>query len=181
MKKLNLLFVVFGFFLFAGVASAQTPTPAVDTFSTTLSAVNLPGSNGSTLAGTLAGFTYKVTPDFALKQTNLLSSGAATNGFYGGGDYTLPFLSKKLNNMSPTTNGYDFQFQITGSVGVLRVTMPTGQVNQHWSAMFGGRVNYAIKGSKTFSLGLEVQDLYASRDLPKKNNLLIALGPSIHF
>lgn len=180
MKKLAL---VFALLVLATTLSAQTPTPtpAIDTFSTTLSAVNLPGSAGGTMAGTLAGFNYKVTPDFALKQTNLISSGALTNGFYGGGDYTLSFLSRKLNNMSPTTNGYDFQFQLTGSVGALRVSQPTGTVIQSWSALFGGRVNYAMKGSRTFSLALEVQDLYASKGLPHKNNLLVALGPAIHF
>lgn len=179
MKRLS--FVLLLLLGCAAVSRGQTPTPAVSTFSTTLSAVNLPGSNGSTLAGSLAGFSYRVTPDFALTQTNLISSGAQTNGFFGGGDYTLSFLSKKLNNMSPTTNGYDFQFQLAGSAGALRVTQPTGAVAQHWGALFGGRVNYAIKGSKTFSLGVEVQDLYAGGGLPHRNNLLVALGPAIHF
>jgi hypothetical protein len=166
---------------FCGYAEAQVPTPAINTFSTTLSAVNLPGSNGGTMAGTLAGFNYQVTPDFALKQTNLISSGATTNGFFGGGDYTLPSLSKKLNNASASTNGYDFQFQLTGSVGALRATQPSGAMTQSWAALFGGRVNYAMKGSKTFSIAVEVQDLYAASGLPHKNNLLVALGPAIHF
>jgi hypothetical protein len=170
--------------IFLGLAVsglAQTPTPAINTWSTTLSAVNLPGAGGSTLAGSLAGLQYQLTPNFALKQTNLISSSATTNGFFGGGDYTLSALSKKLNNISPSTNGYDFQFQITVSAGALRVTQPSSSVVQSWAALFGGRVNYAMKGSSKFSLALEVQDLYGSNGLPHKNNLLIALGPTVHF
>jgi len=163
-------------FVFCGVASGQ-----VSTFSTTLSAVNLPGSGGSTMAGTIAGLNLKITENFALRQTSLISSGAATNGFFGGGNYTLPVLSKKLNDISPNLNGYDFQFQVTGSVGALRVSDATGNVHSNWAALFGGRVNYAIKGSKTYGLAVEIQDLYASRALPHKNNLLVALGPTIRF
>lgn len=173
MKTLRLLFSLL---LFAGTAAAQSTT----SFTTTLSAVSLPGSGGQTMAGSLAGLDLAVTPNFSLRQTTLVSSGAQTNGYFGGGAYTLAPLSKKLNNASPNLNGFDFQFQIDAGAGELRVSDAKGAVHTSWAGLFGGTVSYKIKGSNTWSLGVKIEDLFAS-SLPHKNNLLIALGPSIHF
>jgi hypothetical protein len=182
MKTFLKLLVMEAAFLFGAVAlPAQTPTPGVGSFSITANAISLPGSNGSTLAGTLAGVNLKITPNFFVEQTNFISSSAQTNAFLAGGNYTLPFLSKKLNNASPNLSGYDFRFSIHGDVGAARISNSTGNVAQGLGALFGGQVDYAIHGSQMFSLAVRVDDFFVNKGLPHKNNLVIAVGPTIHF
>lgn len=151
------------------------PTPQVGNFSVTANAVSLPGSNSSTLAGTLAGINLKITPNFNVEQVNFITSAAQTNAFLAGGSYTLTALSKKLNNASENLAGYDFKFSLHGDVGEIRAA----QVGL--AALFGAQVDYAIKGSQTYSLAVRVDDLFANKGLPHKNNLVVAVGPTIHF
>jgi hypothetical protein len=161
----------------AGVSFGQAP--AIQPFSFTSSAVSLPGASSS-LAGAETGATLQVTTNFAIRQTDFISSAATTNGYFGGVDYTIAPFSKWLNNISPTLNGYNFQLQVTGSAGISRITQANGSVVQHYASLFGGRLNYAIKGSSTYALVGEVQDLN-SPGFPHRNNLVISLGPTIRF
>jgi hypothetical protein len=173
MKRVMFAFITM--LLFVGAAAAQTPTPQLDSFSITANAVSVPGSNGTTLAGTLAGVSLKITPNFNLEQVNFMTSRAQTNIYLGGGSYTFGNMSKKLNNASPNLSGYDFRFSLHGDVGEIRA----GAVST--AALFGGQLDYAIKGSKTYSLGVRVDDLFTNKGLPHKNNLVVAVGPTIHF
>lgn len=176
----------FVFFLCsAGLSFAQTPAPEptpspVSTFAISTSAISLPGHN-ETLAGAETGVVLQVTPNVALRQTNFLSSGAQVNGYFGGVDYTIAKFSKFIDNKSPYLAGYNFKLQVTASAGASRIANPTtNDVIQHWAFLAGGRLSYAPKGSQTFSLAIEVQDLNTP-GLAKRNNLVVALGPSLHF
>jgi hypothetical protein len=177
MKRIAIAFMLFLGSAFSALAQAQpAPTPQVSSFSVTANAVSLPGTNNSTLAGSLLGASLKITPNFNLEQANFITSGAQTNVFLGGGSYTFNRASKALNNVSPTMNGYDFRFSIHGYGGEARING-----NAQAAAMFGGQVDYAIKGSSTYSMAVRVDDLFVPKGLPHKNNLVVAVGPSIHF
>lgn len=158
-------------------AFGQSAPPASQPFSLTSQAIALPGG-GQTVAATLAGITFTPTQNFDLKQTNLVS-GQNFQGFYGGFNYRLPVLSTKLNNVSPTVNGYRFQFYITGSAGVDRVTDPAGNVRQHYSFLAGGGVNYDVTQSGSWTLGGEVQ--YAKLPGLANNTAIVSFGPAYHF
>jgi hypothetical protein len=133
------------FFVFAGLLAAQTTssTPAVvpptnqGSFSLNAQAVALPGG-GQTVAATDVGFTKALTPDFSLRDDNIL---APSNGmqFYGGGaNYFLPtsFLAKTL--LDPIS----FQPYVTASVGVDRIVPASGPSQQHIAFLIGGGLNY---------------------------------------
>ncbi len=157
----------------------STPTFAVQTFSASANALALPG-NKETMAGTLTGFTVQITQNLYLRNTNFLAPGSNGSGYFGGVDYTITPFSKWLNNISPNLSGYNFQLQVTASAGVDRVTPPgSANVAQHYAFLAGGRLNYAIAGSKTFGLGIEVQ--YAKLPGIANNTAIVSVGPTIHF
>lgn len=170
--------------LLAGLAVpsfAQTAASPVSTWTVTANAVALPGSGNTTLAGTLAGVHLAVTPNFSLEQTDFMTSSAQTNAFLGGATYNIAALSKALNNISPNLNGLQFSFSIHGDIGEARIAQPSGSTSVSVAGLVGGEVDYAIAGSKMFSLGVRVDDFYVRSGLPHGNNLVVALGPSIHF
>lgn len=150
---------------------------AVQPFSLTSQAISLPGG-GQTTVATLAGFTFTPTANFDLKDTNLVSGGNF-QGFYGGFNYRLPVLSSKLNNISPTVNGFRFQFYITASAGIDRVADASGNVRQHYSFLAGGGVNYDLTNSGSWTLGGEVQ--YAKLPGLANNTAIVSFGPAWHF
>lgn len=164
-----------------GQAPTPTPVSALDSFTVTASAMSIPGSGKSTLAGTFAGVSLKITPNFQLEQVNFISSAAQTNSFMAGGNYDLNFLSKKLNDISPNLSGYDFRFSVHGDVGYARIVQPSGNLASGPSALFGGQADYAIHGSSRYSLGVRIDDFFVNSGLPSKNNLVVAVGPTIHF
>lgn len=171
MKKLGWL--ILAVVLFAMGASGQSQT-----FSLTGQPIALPGG-GQTVAGTLAGFTFTPTPNFDLKNTNLVANSGNFVGLYGGFNYRLPILSTKLNNISPNINGMRFQFYITGSAGIDRVTDAAGNVRQHYSFLAGGGINYDLTNSGTWTLGGEVQ--YAKLPGLANNTAIVSFGPAWHF
>lgn len=162
--------------LLGSPAFAQTGTPSTtNTFALTATAVSLPGG-GQTIAGSVAGITFTPTANLDLREDNLLASGA--QGFFGGFNYRLPVLSTKLNNMSPTLNGYRFQFYVTASAGVDRIT--SGVVTaQHYAFLAGGGINYDLTGSGRWTFGGEVR--YAKLPGLANNTAIVSVGPSIHF
>jgi hypothetical protein len=163
-------------FLAALPVFAQTqPAPSpVNTFALALSPISLPG-NKQTVVGTASGATFTPTANFDVREDNLLASGFQ---FFGGGfNYRLPVLQTKLNNASPNLNGFRFQFYLTGTVGVDRITV--GQTAQHYAFLAGGGVNYDLTGSGTWTLGGEVR--YAKFPGLNNNTVVVALGPAIHF
>ena len=160
-------------------ALAQTPAPPpVTTFSLTSTALALPGGK-STFAGTDAGMTFTPTPNFDLREDNIVAPSGNFLGFYGGFNYRLPVLSTKLNNVSPNLNGYRFQFYITGSAGVDRITDAAGNARQHYSFLAGGGVQYDLTSSGTWTLGAEVR--YAKLPGLINNTAIVTFGPQFHF
>src|SRR5258708_17099702 len=136
----------------AGLSAAQVPAPS-DTFSMDAQAISLPGGK-QTAAGTVVGGTFAITQNFALRSDNLIAPGANLSAYLGGFNYNLPVLSRKLNNMSPNLDGSRFQFYITASVGVDRLSPASGDVRQHYAALVGGGVRYDASGSGRFSVNL---------------------------
>lgn len=172
MKKVLTLAV---FLLFALAGFAQTvPT---QTFNLTLSPISLPGGK-QTVAGTEAGAMITVTPNLDLGNVDVLAPGNNFQYFAGRVNYRIPWLSNKLQNISPTLNGLRFQFGVTASVGVDRITGP-GDPTQHYGFTGGGFVNYSIDSGGHYSLGLEAQ--YAKFPGLNNNTFTVSLDPAIHF
>ena len=149
-----------------GVAAQTTPAPAptnpfANTFNLTVTPIVLPG-NQQTVAGAMIGGTFNLTPNVALRETNLLAPGNNFSGYYGGVNYNIPKLANAINNASTTINGFNLMPYVTASAGVGRVTPSSGPTQSHYSAMGGAGLAYAPAGSKTFQLSLiEVQGLRA--------------------
>lgn len=166
--------------LFASAAFAQTATttpttPQVTPVSFTATAIALPGG-GTTIAAAETGVLVNVTNNFSLRDKNVVGSNFQ---YFGGGfNYYLPSLSTALNNISPTLDGLRFQFWITGSAGVDRVTQ-SSLTNEHYAFTAGGGVSYALSASGTWTLGAEVE--YAKFPGLANNTAIVKLGPSIHF
>lgn len=164
--------------LFAGAVFAQDATPPpFAAFSLTAQPIALPGGK-TTVAGTVAGITFTPTTNFDLREDNILAPGANFQGFFGGFNYRLPALSTHLNNVSTSMNGYRFQFYLTGSVGVDRITLPA-ETKQHYAFMAGGGVNYDLTGSGRYTMALEVR--YAKFPGSANNTVVVSVGPAIHF
>lgn len=180
MKTITLLAVLL--FSFAALGQtpanppvASNPTTPVDSstsFTVNLTPITLPGGHSS-VAGIESGMTLKLTNNFDVRESNLTSTGLQ---FYGAGlNYHLPFLSTKLNNVSPNINGLLFDFYLTGTVGT--VLTPTSPAGGHWGERVGGGFDYSLNG--TWSLGAEVQ--YFKAPGYANNTYTVALGPKIHF
>lgn len=169
------------FVCFLGCVGARAQT---STFSLTASPIALP-AGGHTVAGSISGFTFAPTPNFELREDNLIVSGPAAvpgnaMGFYGGFSYYLPVLSTKLNNASPNVNGFRFRFHLTASFGVDRYGDSAGNTLQHYSALAGGGAEYDLTGSGKWSMAVEIR---AAR-LPGIANgwtTVVSLGPALHF
>jgi hypothetical protein len=148
-----------------------------NTFSLTAQPISLPGGQ-QTVVGTIMGITFTPTVNLDLREDNILAPGNNFQGFFGGFNYRLPILSTKLNSVSPTVDGTRFQFYVTASVGVDRITLPTG-TNQHYAVLAGGGVNYDLTGSGRWTFGGEVR--YAKLPGLNNNTAIVSLGPSLHF
>lgn len=158
-------------------ASAQAPPPATQTFSLSAQAIALPGGH-QTVAGMDAGVTFTPTPNLDLRDDNIVATGSSFTGFFGGINYRLPVLSTKLNNVSPNLNGARFQFYLTASAGVDRITSGATPV-QHYAFLAGGGVNYDLTGSGSWTLGIEAR--YAKLPGFANNTAIVAVNPTFHF
>jgi hypothetical protein len=170
MKKVTLvLLAVFA----TSLCFAQT---ASTTYTFALAPVSVPGL-GQTVAGTEAIVAVQISNSVSLGETNIIAPGNNFQYFGGRGFYQIDWLSKKLNNISPTLNGLQFQFIPTLSVGVGRITAPVTQ--QHIGFTAGGIVNYRFGASGTWALGGKVE--YAKFPGLKNNGWIASFGPSLHF
>jgi hypothetical protein len=167
-------------FLFALVLSisAHAQAAPVSAFSLTAQPVSLPGGK-STIVGMITGLTFTPTPNLDLREDNILAAGNNVQVFAGGFNYRLPVLSSKLNNVSPNLNGYRFQFYITASVGVDRITQVDGTTAQHYAVLAGGGLNYDVTGSGRWTFGGEVR--YAKLPGFANSTAIVSVGPSLHF
>jgi hypothetical protein len=145
------------------------------TFSLTAQAVALPG-NKQTVAATIIGGTFQISEYFALRQENILAQAGNMTGYYGGFQYALRSLSKKLNAVS-LFDANHIQFYVTASAGVDRV--PRGNVDvQHYSFLAGGGANYDPSGKGVFSVNLfELRYMKA----PGYNNNTAVLSTGVKF
>lgn len=182
MKSLNLkalrlsVMITLGLLLtFAVPAYSQTAPFAA--FSLTAQPIALPGGH-QTVAGTVAGMTFTPTANFDLREDNILAPGANFQGFFGGFNYRLPIISTAVNNISPNLNGYRFQFYVTGSAGVDRITLPA-QTKQHYAFLAGGGVNYDLTGTGRWTMGFELR--YAKFPGNANNTVVVSMGPELHF
>lgn len=130
---------------------AQSPAPqqpvvvqATQTFSLTANALALTGSK-QTVAAAVVGGTFAITPKLSLRQENIIAGGNAMNGYYGGVQYELPALSRKLNSVS-VFDATQLHMYLTASFGVDHVGAA-----QHYSELFGGGINYG-SGKATVNL-----------------------------
>lgn len=170
MKKAICLIAV-SFCLSITAFAQDTP---FSTFSVTTAAISLPGGK-STVAGTEAGAMLRVTQNTSIGTMNVISPG--TLSYYSGRfEQHIPFLSKKLNGISPTINGLQFDIGVTGSAGIVRVPLGS-DFKQHYGFTGGIFVNYYL--NKTWSLGVEAQ--YAKFPGYNNNTATVAFSPAIHF
>lgn len=180
---MKLKFLALTLLLWPVLTFAQaTPAPAsssAQTFSFNAVALSLPGGK-STVAGTDAGVTFRLTTNFQLREDNIVAPGDNMTAFLGGFNYHIPALSTKLNNVSENLNGLNFDFYTTGGFGVDRLSAPTSA--QHYAGFAGGGFNYKIAGSSTWSFGAEVTADFLP-GVPTHGNWTWSakIGPSINF
>jgi hypothetical protein len=157
------------------VQATQTQPSAFPetTVSFGLSPITLPGAKTS-VAGAETDVFIKITPNFAIGETTLVS---ADYTFVGGrGNYVIPQFSTWLNNHSPGLNGYQFQLGITGSLGVSRGQLGPNGIS-HWGERAGMFLNYSFNG--TTGLGIESQ--WCNFPGYAHSTYSIAFGPNFHF
>lgn len=121
----------------ASASSASAPPTNQGSFSLNAQAVALPGG-GQTVAATDIGFTKGITPNFSLRDDNILAPSNGMQFYGGGGNYFLPtsFLSKTL--LDPKS----LQPYLTASIGIDRIVPTSGPSQQHIAFLIGGGLNY---------------------------------------
>jgi opacity protein-like surface antigen len=122
--------------------------------------------------------TFTPTTNFDIREDNILATGGNFEYFGGGFNYRLPVLSTMLNNASANLSGYRFQFYLTGSAGVDRISV-NGGTAQHYGFLAGAGANYNVTSSGTWTLGGEVR--YAKFPGFANNTVVVVVGPAIHF
>jgi hypothetical protein len=73
-------------------------------------------------------------------------------------------------------NGLNFQFGLTASSGVVRITTNSAE---HYGFTAGGLINYKLSAGGMWTLGAEVQ--YAKFPGMNNNTFTVSLDPAIHF
>ena len=183
-----LLVLLLGSACFAQTTPPAAPAPTIQTNSWTATgtAINLPGGL-QTLAGTYTGIAMPITTNFSVTESNFITSDTSFTGFYGGASYRIPQFSKWLNDISPNLNGYDFNLRIAGGAGVNNVTIPSpagstapASTKTHFSWTIHAPLTYAIAGSSTWNLLVDVGYLNAPGAL-HRNNAFIAAGPTLNL
>lgn len=155
---------------------AQTSTPG-NTFSLNFSTLSLPGGH-HTVAAVDEGMTFNLTQNFQLRQDNVQAPDSSFQFFGGGFNYFLPVISTKLNAASPTLSGARFQFWITASAGVDRIT--AGSVtSQHYAERAGGGGQYDLTASGKWTFAAEIQ--YGKFPGLQNNTWTAAISPAFHF
>lgn len=179
---MNRLAIAFMLFLGLAVSAlAQDPPPAVapsSTFSLSAQAIALPG-NHQTVAGTIMGAKFNLTPKLALRSDNLLVPASDLQGYYGGFDYVLPAISNKIQNTSSTLDGNHLQVYLTASVGINRIVPAVGVTQQHYSFLAGGGLRYDPLGSKNFSINVEVR--WAKLPGYANSTAIVSASPTLRF
>jgi hypothetical protein len=135
-----------------GQTVAPTPAPAAQpqsafaetTYNFALSPITLPGT-GTTLSGAESDVMVNFTQNNAFGATTLISNNTFVGGRY---DRTFPSVANFLQSKTALT-GYNYQFYVTGSVGVVRSAV------NHWGERAGVGLRWAPAGSTSFSVAFE--------------------------
>lgn len=172
MKKLALVITL----LFAVSLFAQNAPLPTQTWSTNFAPVSIPGL-GQTFAGTIADLGIAPTPNSVVALETIQAPSAANfAGFYGAGyRYQINAFSKWLNDLSPNLSGYRFQFTVLGSAGAVVVAN-----GNHFAATAGGRVDYALSSTGSWTLGVEVRAVRLPY-VVQGWKPAVSLGPAIHW
>ena len=136
------------FALMCAAAAQNAPLPT-QTFSFQGAPISLPGYNG-TFVGTDAGMNFWATPNFALSETNIVSSDAKFKFFAGGAATQFPYLSKWLNDRT-TYSGFRVIFGLRGYVGSAQSAQ-----GDHIGAMIQGTINYSLDSGGHYQLGANI-------------------------
>lgn len=173
----NRLIIAVALFLgLSSLAVAQTPAVApTSTFSASASAIALPGG-GQTVAGTIVGALFAVSPNLALRSDNMLVPAANLQGYYGGFNYTLPSITNKIQNVSSTIDGNHLQVYLTASAGIDHFSVSGAQ---HYSFLAGGGLRYDPLGNKNFSVNCEVR--WAKLPGYANSTAIVSLSPTLRF
>lgn len=159
-----------------GLFSQDQPAPST-TFNLQASAMSLSGHK-QTVPGTVIGGTLAITPNFSIREDNVLVPAGNLQAFLGGFQYALPVLSKKVDS-STLLNGNAFQFYLTGSVGAVHIGSSAGDI-QHIGVLGGGGLNYDPTGKGKFSVNLfEVR--YAKLPGYANNTAIVSSGLKLGF
>lgn len=167
--------------LMARAQATASPAPAATTtttFAMTASALALPG-NHQTVSGSVSGIMFSPTSKFDFREDNLVPAVPGQLAFFGGFNYHLPPISTAIQN-GTNLNGFNFDFYLTGSLGVTRITDSSNNTASHYAGLAGVGVNYKLSKGGTWAMGFEAR---AAR-LPGMASgwtAVISLGPSIHF
>lgn len=154
----------------------SAPPTNAGKFSITAQAMSLPGG-GQTVAASMTGATYALSPNLSLRGEAILAPGNDTQAYAGGVQYVLP--SSKLLAKS-TLDAKKLQFYVTGSIGVDRVVPQSGPNQQHLALFAGGGVNYDPTGTGKFSVGL-VEVRWARLPGLTNNTALVSSGLKLSF
>jgi hypothetical protein len=157
---------------------AQTePAPQTTAFPETsvtfnLAPITLPGLK-STIAGAETDILIAPSNSFSLGETTLTGS---TMIFAGGrAQYVIKPVSTWIQTHSPNLNGYQFQFGVTSSLGVVK---PVGTVGTpHWGERAGVFLNYALNGQ--WGLGVDAE--WGNFVGVQRNTWTLGVGPNFHF
>ena len=160
-------------------AVAQNAPITTQTFSFNAQAISLPGNKG-TFAGTDAGLTFSPTQNLSFEEANLLSSDARMTDFLGLAEYDFPFVSKWINNQTPSLSGFRLRVGVRAGAGVSRVKDAFGNVQQHYSALAQGTFSYSLDSGGTWQLGGHFGALRAPY-FAKGWTPVVEFGPQFHF
>lgn len=164
--------------MFAQTAPKTGPnTDQVPAFPSTTTSINfnpitLPGVKSS-VAGMQTDVLIAPSNTFQLGPSTLVNSDMVFAG--GKGVYFIQAVSNWIQNHSTNLNGYQWQFGLTGTLGVVK---PVGTVGTaHWGESAGVVVNYAVNG--TWGMGLDAEWI----NLPgvQHNGFKLGFGPNLHF
>jgi hypothetical protein len=163
--------------LILSIASfAQTaPTPGAfpeTTVTFNLSPVTLPGVK-STIAGAETDILIAPSNSFQLGETTVTGSSMLFAG--GRVQYIVKPVSTFIQNHSPNLNGYQFQFGLTGSAGVVKPVDIAG--TSHWGERAGVFLNYAINGQ--WGMGVDAE--WGNFPGIVHNTWTLGFGPDFHF
>lgn len=148
MKNVLALLAVFLAIPLAAQVTATTPQGAFlsTTYNFSLTPVTLPGT-GTTLSGVENDMLINFTPNNSIGETSLISTSPFIGGRY---DRAIPQVAKWLQNQT-ALSGYNFQFYLTGSLGVVKAD------RNHYGERAGLGLRWAPSGTTNFSVAFEAQ------------------------